>query len=53
MLNAFELRSVLVGLAIGCIVSFTNLYFGLQTGWIDGYILMLLVEPVADCEVGR
>ncbi|KZW02937.1 OPT superfamily oligopeptide transporter [Exidia glandulosa HHB12029] len=31
----FTLRSVLVGLAIGCLLCFTNLYFGLQTGWIS------------------
>jgi len=39
MLNAFELRSVLVGLAIGCLVSFTNLYLGLQTGWVSGHVV--------------
>ncbi|EMD33324.1 hypothetical protein CERSUDRAFT_117944 [Gelatoporia subvermispora B] len=31
----FTLRSVLSGLLIGCLLCFTNLYFGLQTGWIS------------------
>ena len=32
----FTLRAVLVGLAIGVIICFSNTYFGLQTGWISG-----------------
>ncbi|KAG8628876.1 hypothetical protein KVT40_002741 [Elsinoe batatas] len=32
----FTLRSLLVGLAIGIIIAFSNTYFGLQTGWISG-----------------
>ena len=32
----FTLRGVLVGLAIGVIICFSNTYFGLQTGWING-----------------
>ena len=32
----FTLRGVLVGLAIGTIVCFSNTYFGLQTGWVSG-----------------
>ncbi|MCJ1477390.1 hypothetical protein MMC13_006061 [Lambiella insularis] len=32
----FTLRSVLVGLAIGVIICFSNTYFGLQTGWVSG-----------------
>lgn len=32
----FTLRGVLVGLAIGVIICFSNTYFGLQTGWISG-----------------
>ncbi|KAI0364309.1 OPT oligopeptide transporter [Pilatotrama ljubarskyi] len=31
----FTLRAVLLGLLIGCLLCFTNLYFGLQTGWIS------------------
>ncbi|KAI0346306.1 oligopeptide transporter [Trametopsis cervina] len=31
----FTFRAVVVGLVIGCILCFTNLYFGLQTGWIS------------------
>lgn len=32
----FTLRGVLVGLAIGIIICFSNTYFGLQTGWVSG-----------------
>ncbi|KAL8702160.1 MAG: hypothetical protein Q9201_004552 [Fulgogasparrea decipioides] len=32
----FTLRGVLVGLAIGIVICFSNTYFGLQTGWISG-----------------
>ena len=32
----FTVRGVLVGLAIGVIICFSNTYFGLQTGWISG-----------------
>jgi hypothetical protein len=28
----FTLRAVVVGLAVGCVLCFTNIYFGLQTG---------------------
>ncbi|KAI0706755.1 OPT oligopeptide transporter [Cerioporus squamosus] len=31
----FTVRAVLLGLLIGCLLCFTNLYFGLQTGWIS------------------
>ncbi|KZT06138.1 OPT oligopeptide transporter [Laetiporus sulphureus 93-53] len=31
----FTLRVALAGLLIGCLLCFTNLYFGLQTGWIS------------------
>ncbi|KAI0749949.1 oligopeptide transporter [Daedaleopsis nitida] len=31
----FTIRAVLLGLLIGCLLCFTNLYFGLQTGWIS------------------
>ena len=31
----FTLRGVIVGLAIGVIICFSNTYFGLQTGWIS------------------
>ncbi|TFK47729.1 OPT oligopeptide transporter [Heliocybe sulcata] len=31
----FTLPAVLLGLLIGCLLCFTNLYFGLQTGWIS------------------
>ena len=32
----FTMRGVLVGLAIGVIICFSNTYFGLQTGWVSG-----------------
>ncbi|RKP37988.1 OPT oligopeptide transporter protein-domain-containing protein [Dimargaris cristalligena] len=31
----FTWRSVIVGLLIGCLLCFSNMYFGLQTGWIS------------------
>ncbi|RKF78634.1 putative oligopeptide transporter [Golovinomyces cichoracearum] len=31
----FTLRGVLVGLVVGTIVCFSNMYFGLQSGWIS------------------
>ncbi|KAL1739880.1 OPT oligopeptide transporter protein-domain-containing protein, partial [Schizophyllum fasciatum] len=31
----FTAKAVVIGLAIGCLLCFTNLYFGLQTGWIS------------------
>ncbi|KAI0667830.1 OPT oligopeptide transporter [Trametes maxima] len=53
----FTLRAVLLGLLIGCLLCFTNLYFGLQTGWISmmslqsaliGYLLSrLLPKPMS------
>jgi len=32
----FTARGVLVGLAIGTVICFSNTYFGLQTGWVSG-----------------
>lgn len=32
----FTFRGVVVGLVIGIIICFSNIYFGLQTGWISG-----------------
>ncbi|KAI9845531.1 MAG: hypothetical protein M1838_001699 [Thelocarpon superellum] len=32
----FTWRGVLVGLAVGIIICFSNTYFGLQTGWVSG-----------------
>ncbi|KAI6042518.1 OPT oligopeptide transporter protein-domain-containing protein [Pisolithus marmoratus] len=31
----FTLPAMTIGLLIGCLLCFTNLYFGLQTGWIS------------------
>ena len=31
----FTLRALLLGLAIGVLIAFSNTYFGLQTGWIS------------------
>ncbi|EFQ97842.1 oligonucleotide transporter [Nannizzia gypsea CBS 118893] len=33
--QSFTPRSLLVGLAIGALITFSNTYFGLQTGWIS------------------
>ncbi|KKK13464.1 putative oligopeptide transporter, OPT family [Aspergillus rambellii] len=33
--RSFTLRSLLVGLVIGALITFSNTYFGLQTGWIS------------------
>jgi hypothetical protein len=33
--QSFTARSLLVGLIIGALVTFSNTYFGLQTGWIS------------------
>ncbi|KAF7374839.1 OPT superfamily [Mycena sanguinolenta] len=33
--NEFSLQAVVIGLLIGCLVCFVNLFFGLQTGWIS------------------
>lgn len=30
----FTLRGVVVGLVVGLIICFSNMYFGLQTGWV-------------------
>src|SRR5882672_5811651 len=32
MLGLLQFRSVFIGLVVGCLLCFTNLYFGLQTG---------------------
>ncbi|KAG1728661.1 OPT oligopeptide transporter protein-domain-containing protein [Suillus lakei] len=31
----FTFQAIAIGLLIGCLLCFTNLYFGLQTGWIS------------------
>ncbi|KAK3397191.1 OPT oligopeptide transporter protein-domain-containing protein [Sordaria brevicollis] len=33
--QSFTLRGVLVGLGVGLIICFSNMYFGLQTGWVS------------------
>lgn len=33
--QSFTPRSLLVGLIIGSLITFSNTYFGLQTGWIS------------------
>jgi uncharacterized oligopeptide transporter (OPT) family protein len=33
--RSFTLRSLLVGLAVGILICFSNTFFGLQTGWIS------------------
>ncbi|KAI9812257.1 MAG: hypothetical protein M1832_000447 [Thelocarpon impressellum] len=32
----FTARGVLVGCAVGIVICFSNMYFGLQTGWVSG-----------------
>lgn len=32
----FTFRGVAIGVAIGVIICFSNMYFGLQTGWVSG-----------------
>src|SRR5882757_5727642 len=31
----FTTRGILVGLGVGLIICFSNMYFGLQTGWVS------------------
>lgn len=33
--HSLTARGVLVGLAVGTIICFSNMYFGLQTGWVS------------------
>ncbi|KAF5006493.1 hypothetical protein FDECE_7128 [Fusarium decemcellulare] len=33
--RSFTLRGVLVGLVVGTVICFSNMYFGLQTGWVS------------------
>lgn len=34
----FTLRGILVGLGVGLIICFSNMYFGLQTGWVSSMV---------------
>ncbi|KAH6621272.1 OPT oligopeptide transporter protein-domain-containing protein [Chaetomium sp. MPI-SDFR-AT-0129] len=33
--SPFTLRGILIGLAVGLVICFSNMYFGLQTGWVS------------------
>lgn len=33
--RSFTVRGVLVGLVVGLVICFSNMYFGLQTGWVS------------------
>lgn len=33
--RSFTLRGILVGLLVGLVICFSNMYFGLQTGWVS------------------
>ncbi|KAK0626114.1 OPT oligopeptide transporter protein-domain-containing protein [Immersiella caudata] len=33
--RSFTIRGITVGLAVGLIICFSNMYFGLQTGWVS------------------
>ena len=39
----FTIRGVIVGLGIGTLIAMSNMYFGLQVGWISGQVLA--IEP--------
>ncbi|KAK2460316.1 hypothetical protein APHAL10511_007705 [Amanita phalloides] len=57
----FTLRAVFIGLGIGCIICFTNLSLGLQSGWISmmsiqsaliGYLISrMLPKPLTPQEI--
>lgn len=57
----FTFPAVTIGLLIGCLLCFTNLYFGLQTGWISmmslqsaliGYLVSkILPTPLSPQEI--
>lgn len=42
--SEFTFTAVLLGLLIGCLLCFTNLYFGLQTGFISMYYSRFLIR---------
>eukprot|EP00026_Physarum_polycephalum_P004523 Phypoly_transcript_04544.p1 GENE.Phypoly_transcript_04544~~Phypoly_transcript_04544.p1 ORF type:complete len:680 (+),score=116.58 Phypoly_transcript_04544:85-2124(+) len=57
MSTHFTVRSVVVGVVVGGLMSFTNMYFGLQTGWITmgslqstvlGFLFFRLVQKFMD-----
>src|SRR4051812_45072885 len=33
--QSFTVRGVVVGLLVGLVICFSNMYFGLQTGWVS------------------
>lgn len=35
----FTVRGVLAGLGVGLVICFSNMYFGLQTGWVSSMVL--------------
>lgn len=43
--NASQLRAAALGLLVGCLLCFTNLYFGLQTGWISMLVKLCCGRP--------
>jgi hypothetical protein len=47
----FTLRAVVLGLIIGCLLCFTNLYFGLQTGWISMMSLQSAIIGFLICKL--
>ncbi|KAF8274848.1 oligopeptide transporter [Lactarius quietus] len=47
----FTLRAVVLGLFIGCLLCFTNLYFGLQTGWISMMSLQSAIIGFLVCKL--
>ncbi|KAH9058338.1 OPT oligopeptide transporter protein-domain-containing protein [Lactarius vividus] len=47
----FTLRAIVLGLFIGCLLCFTNLYFGLQTGWISMMSLQSAIIGFLICKL--
>ncbi|KAF8896328.1 OPT oligopeptide transporter protein-domain-containing protein [Infundibulicybe gibba] len=50
--SEFSLTAVLIGLAIGCLICFTNLSLGLQSGWISmmsiqSALIVIVVQTTA------
>lgn len=46
--NVSQLRAAALGLLVGCLLCFTNLYFGLQTGWISMFVKLHCGGPALD-----
>lgn len=47
----FTLRGILVGLGVGLIICFSNMYFGLQTGWVSSMVCTVPLSSIYDFPV--